>query len=649
MEGRTSIKKVLHYKMTKWFVGALIGLVIIVFVLSDEVIYSRNEKGPLFRHTLLNISDMHSLLKTEAPPDVPSPQATHQVGSADIVTSSLFVQRNFSLRVQTSLRTWEFMKDIKNTTQGLDNASDAISEAGHVWENLVNSVDSEEMADVPKNRLKAKETKCPYYLNMMNATKFGDRGYTIRIPCGLIYGSSISVIGIPNGLLGDFRIDLIGEPLAEEPTPPLILHYNVRLNGDKLTADPVIVQNTWTAAGGWGVEDRCPRAVPGKTDKEDGMNQCNLMVGRNDSLKLASAGISSNSIWSWRVQNRFKSKTHFPFKQGYPSVMTLRAGEGGLQAIVDGKYATSFGFRERFEPWLINEVRISGDFELISALATGLPTSEDIDNIIDLEVLRAGPLALHFPLDLFIGVFSTATNFKHRMSIRRTWMQYDAVKSGSVAVRFLVGLHKSQMVNKELWDEVHTYEDIQLMPFTDYYNLITLKTLATCIFGSQVVSAKYVMKTDDDSFVRVDEVIASLERLKVRESLLYGLIDSDSKPQRNHNSKWYISPEEWPEETYPPWAHGPGYIVSGDIANTIYKKHRKGELKMFKLEDVAMGLWIAEMRKEGLEVSFINEPKIYIEGCKDKYIVAHYQSPQQMLCLWNKLQQGKGAICCGKL
>lgn len=76
------------------------------------------------------------------------------------------------------------------------------------------------------------------------------------------------------------------------------------------------------------------------------MNQCNLMVGRNDSLKLASAGISSNSIWSWRVQNRFKSKTHFPFKQGYPSVMTLRAGEGGLQSIVDGKYATSFGFRE---------------------------------------------------------------------------------------------------------------------------------------------------------------------------------------------------------------------------------------------------------------------------------------------------------------
>ncbi|KAL8124569.1 hypothetical protein AgCh_012287 [Apium graveolens] len=604
MEGRTSVKKLLHNRMTKWFAGSLAGL-IIVFVLTDEVIYSRNQKSAFSRNIPLNASDMHDSPRTKALPDVLSPQASEQVGSDDVITSNLFVQRNYSQKVQISLQTWEFMKDISNTSQGLENAIDAISEAGSVWESLVNSADMGEIGDVPKNMLKAKENKCPYYLDMMNATKFDDKSYTIRIPCGLVHGSSISVIGIPNGLIGNFQINLIGEPLSNEPSPPIVLHYCVRLSGDELTADPVIVQNTWNAGGGWGEEERCPQAVPGKNNRVDGMNQCNLMVGRNDSLKLTSDGTSTNSIWSSGVQKRFKPSKSFPFKKGYPSVMTLRAEELGLQAIVDGKYATSFAFRERFEPWLINEVQISGDFELISALATGLPTSEDVENIIELEVLRARPLALHFPLDLFIGVFSTATNFKHRMSIRRTWMQYDAVKSGSVAVRFFVGLHKGQMVNEELWKEVHTYEDIQLMPFTDYYNLITLKTLATCIFGTQVVFAKYVMKTDDDSFVRVDEVIASLERLKVSEGLLYGLIDSSSRPQRDRDSKWYISPEEWPEETYPPWAHGPGYVVSGDIAQTIYKRYKRGDLKMFKLEDVAMGLWIAEMRKKGLETDAV--------------------------------------------
>ena len=43
-------------------------------------------------------------------------------------------------------------------------------------------------------------------------------------------------------------------------------------------------------------------------------------------------------------------------------------------------------------------------------------------------------------VDLFIGIFSTANNFKRRMAVRRTWMQYDAVRSGKVVVRFFVGL-----------------------------------------------------------------------------------------------------------------------------------------------------------------------------------------------------------------
>jgi len=43
--------------------------------------------------------------------------------------------------------------------------------------------------------------------------------------------------------------------------------------------------------------------------------------------------------------------------------------------------------------------------------------------------------------------------------------------------------HKSQIVNEELWKEAQTYGDIQLMPFVDYYSLITWKSLAICIFG----------------------------------------------------------------------------------------------------------------------------------------------------------------------
>lgn len=42
--------------------------------------------------------------------------------------------------------------------------------------------------------------------------------------------------------------------------------------------------------------------------------------------------------------------------------------------------------------------------------------------------------------------------------------------------------------------------------------------------------------------------------------------------------------KEWSEDTYPPWAHGPGYVVTNDIATTIYRKHKKGRLKVLMIK-----------------------------------------------------------------
>ena len=50
------------------------------------------------------------------------------------------------------------------------------------------------------------------------------------------------------------------------------------------------------------------------------------------------------------------------------------------------------------------------------------------------------------------------------------------------------------------------------------------------------------MKTDDDAFVRIDEVLSSL-KVKASDGLLYGLISFDSSPHRDKESKWYISDE----------------------------------------------------------------------------------------------------------
>lgn len=508
------------------------------------------------------------------------------------------------------------------------------------------SIEQEKASKVAENgsfKNATKDKQCPFSLSAMNVTDNQAGGFLLQIPCGLTQDSSITIVGIPSGLLGKFQIELIGAQLPEEPDPPIILHYNVRLQGDKLTEDPVIVQNTWTLAHDWSEEERCPHQSDSRT-KVDGLSRCNDRVG--EAMRGKHPDGKDLGIVKWSSISRKGSRGWFPFVEGYPFAATLWVGLEGFHMTVNGKQITSFEYRESLEPWLVSGVRIAGDLKLLSVLANGLPTSEDLDLVVDLESLKAPPLIPLKKLAMFIGVFSTGNNFERRMAVRRSWMQYQAVRTGEVAVRFFVGLHKNKQVNEELWKEAQTYGDIQLMPFVDYYDLITLKTIAICIYGTKVVRAKYVMKTDDDAFVRVDAVLSVLNKTKVTHGLLYGLISFDSQPHRNEESKWYISPEEWPYNFYPPWAHGPGYIVSKDIAKFVVQRHQEKQLKLFKLEDVAMGIWIEEYRKSGQKINYINDDRFYNTGCDPDYILAHYQGPRTMLCLWKKLQEGPDPVCC---
>ncbi|VAI72310.1 unnamed protein product [Triticum turgidum subsp. durum] len=562
--------------MKKWHGGSVIVCLFLILMLRYVILDS-----PLAERSLQYVFQQNSTaqlhwLDVPNPPALQNPQNFSQVISTELLASNLSITRNLSDREIQTLHSWNHLRDLVNNAHILPDGLDAIKEAGVAWRKLNAALEYDDsvVSFNGSTQHKDKEKQCPYSIRRMNVTRVGDR-FVLRIPCGLIQGSSITIIGTPGGLLGNFKIDLTGAAVPGEPDPPIVLHYNVRLLGDKLTEDPVIVQNTWTIA-------------------------------------------------------------------------ILRVGAEGIHMTVDGKHVTSFAFREDLEPGFVGEVRIEGDIKLLSVLASGLPTTEDFEHVTDLEILKAPPVPTNKSIDLFIGIFSTANNFKRRMAVRRTWMQYDAVRSGKVAVRFFVGLHKNEVVNEELWNEARTYGDIQLMPFVDYYSLILWKTIAICIYGTNVLSAKYVMKTDDDAFVRVDEILSSLHQVNISHGLLYGRVNSDSQPHRDPYSKWYITSEEWPEESYPPWAHGPGYIVSEDIAKEVYRKHKRGELKMFKLEDVAMGIWINEMRKEGIDVTYQNDGRILVEGCEDGYVVAHYQEPRQMMCLWDKFQKTKRGNCCNE-
>ncbi|XP_073009572.1 hydroxyproline O-galactosyltransferase GALT3 [Typha latifolia] len=544
----------------------------------------------------------------------------------------LFPPPNSTRETRSSLSSklvWAHMRPFLARSDALASTADGVREAAAAVRELLAALDDE---------VDPKKRNCPFSVD--------GAGSSLQIPCGFVEDSAVTLVGVPIARNGSsaFQIELIGSNLGDgDVDPPVVFHCNVSLDGD----GPVIAENSWTAERQWGEWERCPASGSAAADsniKVDGLVRCNEQLGESVVPENLNGSRDDDQKIVKRSKRSARLSVSFPFMEGHPFTATLWAGVEGFHMSVNGRHETSFAYRERLEPWSVTEVRVAGDLDLLSTVANGLPVSGDLDLVGDVELLKAPPI-LKRRILMLVGVFSTGNNFKRRMALRRSWMQYEAVRSGDVAVRFFTGLHKNKQVNLELWKEAQVYGDIQLMPFVDYYSLITLKTIAVCILGTRILPAKYIMKTDDDAFVRIDEVFSSLKR-SGSNGLLYGLIAFESLPERDKDNKWFISPEEWPDDSYPPWAHGPGYIISRDVAKFIVQGHQERNLQLFKLEDVAMGIWIQEYNNTGQAINYINDDRFHNTGCESDYVLAHYQSPRLLLCLWEKLQREHQPICC---
>ncbi|NXL04549.1 B3GT2 galactosyltransferase, partial [Mesembrinibis cayennensis] len=59
-------------------------------------------------------------------------------------------------------------------------------------------------------------------------------------------------------------------------------------------------------------------------------------------------------------------------------------------------------------------------------------------------------------------------------------------------------------------------------------------------------------------------------------------------PLRSKAYKWYVPREVYPNDTYPPYCGGPGYVLSGDLASKIYGVAQT--LPVINMEDSFMGI-----------------------------------------------------------
>ncbi|XP_040987132.1 hydroxyproline O-galactosyltransferase GALT6-like [Juglans microcarpa x Juglans regia] len=556
--------------------------------------------------------------------------------------------------------------DQKTFKSGRGDAASALYKSAAVaWEvgkTIWGEIESGKAKVIVKNIQNRSVEQCPHSVSLSGSDLL-TRKQVMVLPCGLTLGSHVTLVGKPRPahaehepkialvkdeedavMVSQFMVELQGLKIVEGEDPPRVLHFNPRLKGD-WSGKPVIELNTCYRMQ-WGSALRC-EGWKSKAEEEtvDGQVKCEKWIRDDD-------GRSEESKATWwlnRLIGRTKKVTvdwPYPFAEGKLFVLTLTAGLEGYHVNVDGRHVISFPYRTGFTLEDATGLSVMGDVDIHSVFAASLPSSHPSfspQRHLEFSNRWKAPPLPDGDVELFIGILSAGNHFAERMAVRKSWMQHKLIKSSTVVARFFVALNGRKEVNVELKKEAEFFGDIVIVPYMDNYDLVVLKTVAICEYGVRTVSAKYIMKCDDDTFVRVDAVFNEAKKVPEGRSLYIGNINYYHKPLRY--GKWAVTYEEWPEEDYPPYANGPGYILSSDIAHFIVSEFERHKLRMFKMEDVSMGMWVEQFNSTK-SVVYVHSLKFCQFGCIEDYYTAHYQSPRQITCMWAKLQTQGRPRCC---
>ncbi|KXJ08622.1 beta-1,3-galactosyltransferase 5 [Exaiptasia diaphana] len=172
-------------------------------------------------------------------------------------------------------------------------------------------------------------------------------------------------------------------------------------------------------------------------------------------------------------------------------------------------------------------------------------------------------------LFMVVVVNSDANDIRHRDSrtaIRTTWGKPTSNTPLKWRLFFSLGSSPDVATAMNNNHEALLHNDIIIGNFNDSYKNIIIKTFMSHFWVFSRFHCKYVLKTDDDVYVRVPWVYNWLNNVTMPRRRFYGgLIEYVANVFRTPGSKWYITEEQYKGEHWPPFAHGSFQVVSTDI------------------------------------------------------------------------------------
>ncbi|XP_035658568.1 N-acetyllactosaminide beta-1,3-N-acetylglucosaminyltransferase 4-like [Branchiostoma floridae] len=247
---------------------------------------------------------------------------------------------------------------------------------------------------------------------------------------------------------------------------------------------------------------------------------------------------------------------------------------------------------------------------------------------------------------LLIIVTSSPQNAKQRQSIRQTWGNETNVPGVTIRTLFAIGKTNNLATQQALQQEDHTYHDIIQENFIDSYHNLTHKTIMCLKYAFKFCpNAKFLLKTDDDTFVNVFNLVTYLKELmKTKtERIVVGEVWREGKPIQEQRRKWPVPTSEYPRESYPKYPNGFAYVISNDITRRVYLASEN--IKNFFLEDVYIGLCLEKLGIDLIDNEHFYNYFVDIDPCRHpKLIASHWvKEPTKMVKLWNAARRRCGS------
>lgn len=250
-------------------------------------------------------------------------------------------------------------------------------------------------------------------------------------------------------------------------------------------------------------------------------------------------------------------------------------------------------------------------------------------------------------MTLLILVCTAIPNNKQRETIRKTWGSIAVANNntGYVRLAFLVGSTNNATLQQQLEHEYLEHSDIIQQNFVDSYQNLTLKSVMLLKWVSEFCpNVQFVLKTDDDMYVNVPNLVYSLSRFPIKSNVIYGVLFKKAKPDRNPRAKWYVPKNQFDGNVFPDYLSGTGYVMSRDVVPKLLEA--SSTLPFLVMEDVFItGLCASQYHIKRYNIRGFAYWRRLPTGCAFKdAITGHHVTVKDMIKIWKELQK-KPLIC----